>query len=117
MSRHHQLIKNDPRWKAAKRAAHERDGWACVGQLVAECTGDAGPIEADHVTRLEDAPHLAFELDNLQTLCVPCHKQKEREYAESRLIRNTWINPAYPELRQLLDQTEKESEENEYPVF
>ena len=115
MSRHHQLIKNDPRWKAARQACLERDDWTCVGygdQL--GCTGADGKLEADHVTRLEDAPELAFDLDNLQTLCIPCHKQKEREYAESRLIRNAWVHSDYPELMQLFGIGEPESEA---PVF
>lgn len=74
-----------------------------------------GPVECDHIVRLVDGGD-PFDLGNLQTLCVPCHKQKEREYVASRLVRNPWINPRYPELNGIAGMEEKESEYEE-PVF
>jgi len=103
VSRHHQLIKNDPRWKEAKRLCHERDGWACV-----ECD-ETDQLEADHIVRLAEAPELAFDLDNLQTLCESCHDQKEREYQARQLERVEWISDAYPELKELRKNESEES--------
>lgn len=103
MSQHHQLIKNDPRWKEAKRLCHERDGWACV-----QC-GETENLEADHITRLADAPELAFDLDNLQTLCELCHDQKEREYAAGQLERVEWIHDRYSELKTMRNKRESET--------
>ena len=103
VSQHHNKIKNDPRWKEAKAACHERDGWACI-----EC-GSTEDLQCDHIIRIADAMELAFELDNLQTLCGEHHRQKEREYESRRLVRVNWINPRYPELGMLIE-TESESE-------
>lgn len=103
MSRHHQLIKNDPRWKEAKRLCHERAGWACI------LCGETERLEADHIVRLAEAPELAFDLENLQTLCESCHDQKEREYQAQQLERVEWISDSYPELKAI---RKKETEES-----
>src|SRR5690242_7417972 len=93
MSRHHAAIKNDPRWKAARAACLERDGYACV-----MCGADED-LQADHIEDLASAPELAFEIDNLQTLCPPCHAEKGRQRLV--LTRNTWINPRYSMLEEM----------------
>jgi 5-methylcytosine-specific restriction protein A len=103
MSRHHVTFKNDPRWKAVRAACLARDGHACV-----ECASP-DQLEADHIERVSESPALTFELDNLQTLCRPCHIEKEREYANRDNARVNWINPAYEYLNDLIK--EKESEE------
>lgn len=95
MSKHHAQIKNDPRWKAAKQECHDRDGWACV------VCGETEGIQADHILRLSEYPDLAFDVDNLQTLCEYHHQEKERTN-DTKVIRNTWINPAYPELNECI---------------
>lgn len=97
MSQHHQLIKNDARWKQARLDCFERDGYACV-----RC-GSADQLEADHVIRLEDRPDLALDVNNLQTLCNPCHVEKTREDLRNKLIRVTWLNPSYAELQEIID--------------
>lgn len=35
-------------------------------------------LETHHIVPLEEAPELAFELDNLITLCRPHHEQAEK---------------------------------------
>lgn len=96
MSKHHALIKNDPRWHAARAECFDRDGSACV-----EC-GATERLEADHIVRISDDMALAFDVDNLQTLCRLCHNEKERRYEENKLIRVEWINPAYKELESII---------------
>ena len=91
MSRHHDAIKNDPRWKAAKLACKERDDYRCVR---CDSTED---LSVDHILPLSEYPELAFELENLQTLCRDCHTDKNNEKM-GELVRNTWINPNYKEL-------------------
>ena len=58
-------------WERTRRAAFERDGWRCV-----EC-GRPGRLEAHHITALHNggAP---YDLDNLETLCRPCHIDRHR---------------------------------------
>lgn len=108
MSKHHQLIKNDPRWKRARADCLDRDGHACV-----RC-GLTDGLEADHMVRLSEAPELAYDLDNLQTLCTECHDEKEREYQAQQLERREWINPRYPEIKALRDA--KQEREDSEPV-
>ena len=33
----------------------------------------------DHIVSRARAPHLAFDWENLQGLCIPCHNRKTRE--------------------------------------
>lgn len=100
MSQHHALIKNDPRWKAARAAVLERDGYACL------VCGSEEDLEVDHIEPLAQVLAagdlaLAFDPDNLQTLCRPCHTAKGLETTTT--VRNEWINPEYLEtLRAIL---------------
>lgn len=72
MSRHHTRI-NPARWRAARRAVFDRDGWRCV-----QC-GRAGRLECDHIVPFQWEPDQApYALDGLQTLCKRCHVQKTR---------------------------------------
>lgn len=107
MSQHHQLIKNDQRWKRARADCLDRDGSACV-----EC-GETEGLEVDHIVRLEDAPELAFDLDNLQTLCTECHDEKERQYAARQLERVEWIHPEYKQLIELIENAKQEKENDD----
>ena len=84
MSRHHESIKNDPRWHRARRDCIERDGHRCV-----RCGAD-DDLQADHITPL-DAGGAPFDLDNLQTLCGPCNRIKSNRI-ETRL---PWFNPKW----------------------
>lgn len=59
------------------RKIFKRDQGVC-----ALCHAKTGNWEADHI--LEWAEGGKTELENLQTLCVPCHKRKTAEYAARR---------------------------------
>lgn len=58
------------RWTALRQAAKRRDGFKCV-----QC-GASGRLEIDHVRSVREAPELAFDLTNLQSLCPTCHGRK-----------------------------------------
>lgn len=60
------------RWPALRLKALRRDGWRCV-----QC-GARGRLEVDHMKPVRTHPELAFALDNLQSLCAPCHSRKTR---------------------------------------
>ena len=62
------------RWKAVRFLAKRRDKWKCV-----KCGAAGVRLEVDHIEPIREAPELAFELTNLQSLCVPCHARKTRE--------------------------------------
>ena len=65
MSKNHQAL-NRARWGSVRRRTLHRDGWRCQ-----QC-GAAGRLEVHHLVPLAEggAP---YDLDNLQTLCRPCH--------------------------------------------
>jgi len=51
--------------------------------------------ELDHIVPLIDGG--GHELDNLQTLCTPCHRKKTAEEARSRAARQRGEDPPAPE--------------------
>lgn len=89
MSKHHDAIKNDPRWKAARAEVLERDGYACT-----EC-GSPERLEVDHIIELHVDPGLAFEVENLRTLCRDCHEARTAAGTVGAIERHQWINPKY----------------------
>lgn len=68
MSRHHQKL-NRRKWAQVRIKALTRDGYACV-----KC-GKRGRLEVDHIVPVARGG-LPYDLDNLQTLCRPCHFAK-----------------------------------------
>jgi 5-methylcytosine-specific restriction endonuclease McrA len=68
--RHGTSIYDTPRWKSVRFLAKRRDGFKCV-----KC-GGVNRLQVDHVKPLRTHPDLAFDLGNLQTLCVRCHSAK-----------------------------------------
>ena len=67
------------RWKRTRAAVLARDGFLCSRCLAAGRTVPARTVH--HKARLDARPDLAFEPDNLECLCNPCH---EAEHAEER---------------------------------
>ena len=61
-----------PKYKKWRQDVFKRDNYQCV-----KC-GDAGFIQADHIKRWANYPKLRFNINNGQTLCVPCHRKKTR---------------------------------------
>lgn len=62
----------DRRWPGLRLAAKRRDNWQCV-----RC-GSRNRLEVDHIEAVRYRRDLAFQLDNLQTLCASCHTHKTR---------------------------------------
>lgn len=84
----HHKLRNTQQWRDVREEALDRDGYACV-----RC-GSVEDLEVDHIHELQHYPELAYELDNLQTLCQPCHVDKGKE-APVDIERTEWINPKY----------------------
>ncbi len=68
-------VYRDKRWPVLRMQARRRDRFACV------TCGSRYRLEVDHIEPVRDAPERAFDLDNLQTLCGPCHGKKTRREA------------------------------------
>lgn len=71
-------IYKSQRWKFVRLAAKRRDGFQCVAVIDGRRCPNVHELEVDHIKRVKDAPELAFELSNLQTLCKPCHSAKTK---------------------------------------
>jgi 5-methylcytosine-specific restriction endonuclease McrA len=70
--RHSAHITRSRGWPALRVAALRRDGFKC------RACGSGGRLEIDHVEPVRTHPELAFDLANLQALCVACHSRKTR---------------------------------------
>jgi 5-methylcytosine-specific restriction endonuclease McrA len=66
-------VQSSKRWKALRLRVLRRDNWQCV-----QC-GARGRVEVDHILPVRDRPDLAFDEDNLQTLCRRHHSRKTRQ--------------------------------------
>jgi len=67
-------IYRSKRWQSVRFLAKRRDGWKCV-----KCGAGGCRLEVDHIKSVRDAPDLAFDMGNLQTLCVGCHSRKTQQ--------------------------------------
>lgn len=57
-------------WQRTKREVLERDGQRCVA-----CGATGVRFEVDHIVPLANGG--SNELQNLRTLCVPCHRKRQ----------------------------------------
>lgn len=55
-----------------REKAFERDNYTCV-----QCKVRGGYLEPHHVKAWAYYPELRFDVNNIQTLCVPCHEKTE----------------------------------------
>lgn len=88
MASNHDQIKNDPRWKAARKHTLSRDGHRCVA------CGAEDDLTVDHIEALDTLLKTGgdpFDEDNLRTLCRPCNSRKGKR----DLLRVGWTDPAW----------------------
>jgi len=75
---------NNHWWPRARRAAKRRDKYRCV-----RC-GEGGPLEINHRAPCLGAhgtPGCAHHLDNLETLCVPCHRAHTSTIRRAHIVK------------------------------
>jgi 5-methylcytosine-specific restriction endonuclease McrA len=91
------------RWARVRFLAKRRDGFKCV-----KC-GSRNKLECHHVKPVRERPDLAFELDNLQTLCRDCHAvETEKELGRAPNAEQTAWRHAVAELaRPQMERTKK----------
>ena len=83
MSRHHTFL-DRRRWELTRLRVFEAAGWRC-----SRC-GRAGRLECDHKVPLDKGGD-PWAMENLQALCIGCHREKTR--AENELpdpARDRW---------------------------
>lgn len=69
-------------WRQKRIEILERDHYECVwckaeGKLTTQYDAI---LEIDHIKELETHPELAWDNDNLQTLCRSCHNKKHHRF-------------------------------------
>ena len=73
----------DPRWQKVRLKVFERDGWACTS-----CGDTATTLHVHHKLYESGKDPWEYPLDNLMTLCEPCHNREynDRNQVERRLL-------------------------------
>ena len=71
-------VRNSYRWRKTREAINDRDGNVCrwclkMGKVV------WGDLETHHIIPIEECKDLAYEDNNLITLCVRCHKLADQK--------------------------------------
>lgn len=86
-----QRIMNSMEYKNWRTSVFERDNYVCQ-----ECGDRSGNgytvvLNADHIKPFAYFPKLRFDLNNGQTLCVPCHKETDT-YAYKSIKKYQYAN-------------------------
>lgn len=66
-----QQIRHSEEYINWRKMVFERDDYRCM-----DCGERGNKLEADHIYRFIDYPRLRFDVNNGQTLCENCHRQK-----------------------------------------
>jgi 5-methylcytosine-specific restriction endonuclease McrA len=67
-------IRNRVAWQRTREAVKRRDGYACVDCHATE------PLEVHHIVKLKFVAN-PYDMENLETLCISCHRKKDRRVA------------------------------------
>lgn len=73
---------NSQNYKQWRTAVFERDDWTCR-----KCNKRGCKLNADHIIPFFKDESLVYDLDNGQTLCVECHREKTRLE-----MKENWVN-------------------------
>jgi len=63
---------NDPRYKEWRKSVYKRDRYNCQ---MTGCHYKGKRINAHHIRKWADFPHLRYDTNNGITLCYGCHKR------------------------------------------
>lgn len=75
-------VRSSARWQKVRKLALARDRHLCVECLKRDRLTRATVV--DHVVMLREAPHLAYVLSNLASLCSGCNARKNAEERRGR---------------------------------
>lgn len=82
----HLIIRNSDEYKQWRTSVFKRDNFTCI-----ICKGLNGKdIEADHIKLFSKFPELRIDINNGQTLCKCCHREKTAQD-----LRSNWSNQYY----------------------
>ena len=80
------------KWKAKTKAIKKRDGYKCV--WCARYGRNRPAVVVHHIKHVDEYPELAFDGDNLVSLCQACHNKAHPE--KSRAARSLRHSPPTP---------------------
>ena len=77
---------SNAKWRKTRLKVLARDHFECVmcnaeGRLT---INQKQSLEVDHIKELDSHPDLAYDMDNLVTLCVSCHNKKHNRYQKGK---------------------------------
>lgn len=79
-------IRHSTRWQRVREQALERDCYLCRLCLEAGYINNNN-LEVHHITKIEDNPSIAYELDNLICLCSNHHHEVENDSTKRDYLR------------------------------
>lgn len=68
-------IRKGAKWEKWRKAVFERDNYTCQKCGTRSGIGNPVILHPHHILQSAFYPKFRFEIDNGQTLCVPCHKK------------------------------------------
>ena len=80
------LIRHSTRWQRVREQALERDCYICR-MCLEQGFINHNSLEVHHICKIEENESLAYELDNLLTLCSEHHKEVEDDRAKRDYLR------------------------------
>lgn len=77
------------KWRETRQRVLERDNYECQeckkqGIVKTIDHSKHKSLDVDHIKELDSYPELAFDMDNLVTLCVSCHNKKHNRYQRGK---------------------------------
>lgn len=81
------------KWRKKRQEILKRDNFECQDcKEKGKITTDRGgkQLEVHHIQELEDKPELAFEDDNLITLCKVCHNHRHGRFGSNQGKKRFW---------------------------
>ncbi|PTH16537.1 hypothetical protein BU607_08410 [Staphylococcus auricularis] len=80
-------------WRDVREQVLKRDNYECQackrqGKVTTIDRSKHKSLDVDHILELESHPELAYDMDNLETLCVSCHNKKHNRYQSKWKMKN-----------------------------
>ena len=98
---HSRLFWNKRSWPGVKYLVHVRDDWTCR-ECGVRYPNNRTLLHGDHIVPIADGGD-ELDLDNVRTLCVPCHKAVTKAWHKERAERNISTQTTLERPRTLLE--------------
>lgn len=83
------------RWRKLRQQVLQEQNYECQeckrqGRVTLADPEKHKSLDIDHIEELSVRPDLAYEITNLQILCIPCHNAKHGRWKKKK--ENKWTN-------------------------